>query len=59
VRTGSPTAVVALTLAGSASMGDMATMNFIIRSDLRWLLFSVAALWAAASVVAAVEVAAR
>jgi hypothetical protein len=37
-----------VTLAGLASIGWMAAVNFIIDSDYRWLLLAFAALWGAA-----------
>jgi hypothetical protein len=38
----------AVTLAGLASMGWMAAVNFIFDSDYQWLLLAFAALWGAA-----------
>ena len=52
IRQGDKEAVVALALAGAASIGLMAAVNFAIRSDFRWLLLGAAALWAAATAVA-------
>jgi hypothetical protein len=37
-----------VTLAGLASIGWVASVNFIIDSDHRWLLLALAALWGAA-----------
>ena len=48
IRQGGKAAVVALALAGAASIGVMAAVNFAIRSDFRWMLLGVAVLWAAA-----------
>jgi len=39
-----------VTLAGLASIGWMAVVNFVIASNYRWLLLALAALWGAAVV---------
>jgi hypothetical protein len=52
VRDGHTAAVVALAIAGVASIGLMAAVNFAIRSHFRWMLLAVAALWAIATAVA-------
>ena len=52
VRNGQAAAVVALAVAGAASIGLMAAVNFTIKSSFRWILLAVAALWVAAAVAA-------
>jgi hypothetical protein len=42
-------------IGGAASIGLMATTNFIIRSDFKWTLLGMAALWAASLVAFALE----
>jgi hypothetical protein len=52
VRGGDPAAVLALTGAGAASIGVMTVVNFVIRSDYRWLLAAFAAVWLTATAAA-------
>lgn len=47
-RTRSPGAAIVVALAGCASIGLMTIVNFLIRSDFKWLLLLLAATWAAA-----------
>ncbi len=43
-------AAVGVLIAGSASIGLMAVVNFAIRSDFKWVLLAMASLWAASLV---------
>jgi hypothetical protein len=52
VRDGHMAAVVALAFAGAASTGLMAAVNFTIRSDFRWMLLALLALWTTATATA-------
>lgn len=54
VRDGSPTAWIVAAAAGGASVGLMAAVNVILRSDFRWPLLGLASLWTAATLLAAV-----
>ena len=54
IRQGDKVAVIALALVGAAFIGLMAVVNFVIRSDFRWMLLGAAALWAAAIAIALV-----
>ena len=56
VRDGSATALVVAAAAGVVSVGLMAVVNLMLRSDFRWALLGLAALWAAASLLAALGV---
>lgn len=56
VRDGSTTAWVVAAAAGGASVGVMAVVNLILRSDFRWPLLGLAALWTAAAILAALGV---
>jgi hypothetical protein len=53
VREGSPTAWVAAAAAGVASVGVMAVVNLMLRSDFRWPLSGLALLWSVAVLLAA------
>ena len=46
VRSGAPAATVVLAAAGIASIGWMAAVNFMIRSDFKWALLGLGGLWA-------------
>lgn len=48
VHDGDRAAVVVLALAGATSIGLMAVVNFMIRSDFRWALLGATGLWVAA-----------
>ena len=52
VRDGNRAAILALALAGAASIGLMAVVNFTIRSNFRWVLLAATGLWVAASAAA-------
>lgn len=56
VRDGSTTAWVIAAVAGLASVGLMAVVNLMLRSDFRWPLLGLALLWAAAALLAALGV---
>ena len=56
VRDGSATALVVAAAAGVVSVGLMAVVNLMLRSDFRWALLGLAALWAAAALLAALGV---
>ena len=56
VRKGSTTAWVVAAAAGGASIGLMAVVNLILRSNFRWPLLSLATLWTAAVILAAFDV---
>lgn len=43
------------TIAGAASIGLMAGVNFAIGSDFKWILFAVALLWTSSLVVYGIE----
>ena len=45
VRTGSAGALAVLAVAAVTSVGWMAIVNFMIRSDFRWALLGLAGLW--------------
>ena len=49
VRDGQTSAVVALAITGAAATGIMTVINFAIRSDFRWVLLGLLALWGAAT----------
>lgn len=49
VRDGHTSAVVGLAFAGAAASGIMTVINFAIRSDFRWMLLGLLALWGAAT----------
>lgn len=53
VRGGSAIAWVIAVAAGVASVGLMAAVNFLLRSDFRWALLGLASLWASAAILAA------
>lgn len=53
VRGGSITAVFIAAFAGGSSVGLMAVVNIVLRSDFRWPLLVLAALWAASVTLAA------
>jgi hypothetical protein len=52
VRDGDRAAVVVLALAGATSIGLMAVVNFMIRSDFRWALLAAIGLWVAGTAAA-------
>lgn len=52
-RDGSTTAWIVAAVAGAASVGLMATVNFMLRSDFRWPLLGLAVLWTTAVLLAA------
>jgi hypothetical protein len=54
VRTGSNGALVVVAVAGVMSIGWMAAVNFMIRSDFRWALLGLAGLWVLGLLVALV-----
>ncbi|MDQ6803852.1 MAG: hypothetical protein M3065_02540 [Actinomycetota bacterium] len=56
VRDGSATAWVVAGAAGVASVGLMAVVNVLLRSDFRWPLLGLALLWTAAALLAALGV---
>lgn len=56
VREGSTTAWVVATAAGAVSVGVMAVVNLMLRSDFRWPLLGLASLWALAVFLAAIGV---
>lgn len=56
VRDGSTTAWVVAAAAGGASVGLMAAVNLVLRSDFRWPLLGLASLWTAAAILAAFRV---
>ncbi len=53
VRDGSTTAWVVAAAAGAASVGTMAVVNLVLRSDFRWPLLGLASLWTVAATLAA------
>jgi hypothetical protein len=53
VRDGSTTAWVVAAAAGVVSVGLMAVVNLMLRSDFRWPLLGLASMWTAASLLAA------
>ena len=53
VRDGSTTAWVIAAAAGAVSVGLMAVVNLMLRSDFRWPLLGLASLWTAAVLLAA------
>ncbi|GAB4962804.1 hypothetical protein MAHJHV55_23140 [Mycobacterium avium subsp. hominissuis] len=52
VSHGDPLAVTVLAVAGVASIGVMAVVNFVLHSAFRWLLSAFAVVWIAATLVA-------
>lgn len=56
VRDGSTTAWVVAVFAGVASVGLMAVVNLILRSDFRRPLLGLASLWAAGTILAALGI---
>ena len=52
VRHNDVTAVVALGVAGSVSVGLMTGVNFALKSDFRWMLFGVSGIWLAGTLAA-------
>jgi hypothetical protein len=54
VRDGSTSAWVVAAVAGAASVGLMSAVNFMLRSDFRWPLLSLAVLWTSAVLLAAI-----
>ena len=56
VGDGSTTAWVVAAAAGAASVGLMAVVNLMLRSDFRWPLLGLASLWALAVLLAALGV---
>lgn len=52
VSHGDPLAVTVLAVAGAASIGVMAAVNFVLHSTFRWLLSAFAVVWMAATLVA-------
>ncbi len=55
VRDGSTSACIVAAVAGAASVGLMSAVNFVLRSDFRWPLLSLAVLWTAAVLLAALS----
>jgi hypothetical protein len=53
VRNGSATGLVVASAAGVASVGLMAVVNLMLRSDFRWPLVGLASLWTAAALLTA------
>lgn len=54
VTTGDAGAVAILALAGVSSIGLMSAVNFMIRSDFRWVLLLLSGVWASGIVMAAI-----
>lgn len=52
LSTGSAGALAVLAVAGLTSLGWMAVVNFMIRSDFRWALLALAGIWALGLLVA-------
>ena len=52
VSHGDPLAVTVLAVAGAASIGVMAAVNFVLHSTFRWLLSAFAVVWMAATLAA-------
>jgi len=50
---GGPGSLVVLVIAGLTSLGWMTAVNFVIRSDFRWVLAGLAGIWAVGLVAAA------
>ena len=46
IRTGNTGAIAVLAVAGVTSVGWMSAVNFMIRSDFRWALLALDAIWA-------------
>jgi RsiW-degrading membrane proteinase PrsW (M82 family) len=53
LRTGNPSALAILVLAGVTSVGWMTAVNFMLRSDFRWALLALDGVWALGLVLAA------
>ncbi len=56
VRDGSTTAWVIAVAAGVASVGLMAAVNLMLRSDFRWPLLGLASVWTAAALLSALGI---
>lgn len=54
LRSGSVGALAALTLSGLTSIAWMSAVNFLIRSDFRWVLLGLALVWALGLVLAVI-----
>ncbi len=54
-RSHRPLPVPLMALAGLTSLGTMVAVNFAIRSDFKWLLAGLAALWTAAMLLALLD----
>ncbi len=53
VQSGSTSAWIVAAVAGAVSVGLMAVVNLVLRSDFRWPLVGLASLWTAATLLAA------